>query len=62
MYQSGQYEVEQSSEWEVRLIIGKLEKKMEETATGGLQVSTTPAASVFLVTFLYQYLGSRTTS
>lgn len=59
MYQSGQYEVEQSSEWEVSLIIGKLEKKMQETAMGGLQVITTPATSVFLSAFLYQYLGKQ---
>lgn len=29
------------------MIIGKAEKKMQETHLGGLQVNTTPAASIF---------------
>ena len=32
----------------MRVIIGKIEKKMQETDIGGLQVITTPAPSVFL--------------
>lgn len=41
----------------------KVKKKMQETDTGGLQVYTTPAVSVFLIVFLhYSIVGSKATS
>jgi hypothetical protein len=40
-----------ASKWGVRMIIGKAEKKMQETEMGGLQVITRPATSLFLMVF-----------
>lgn len=41
----------------------KKKKKMQEIDTGGLQVYTTPAVSVFLIAFLYySIVGSKATS
>jgi hypothetical protein len=63
VYRSSWYEVKQSSKRGIRMIIGKIEKKMQETDTGGLRVITTPAPSVFLIDFLYHStLGSKATS
>jgi hypothetical protein len=44
------------------MTIGKIEKKMQETAVGGLQVYTMLAPSVFLIAFLYySTMGSKAT-
>lgn len=40
-------EAEESSEGRVRLIIRKIEKKMQETNMGGLQVNIMPVTNVF---------------
>lgn len=37
----------------------KVKKKMQETDTGGLQVYTTPAVSVFLSLLTLQYCGKQ---
>ena len=56
-------EAEESSEGRVRLIIRKIEKKMQETNMGGLQVNTTAASSVCLIAFsYYSTVGNKVTS
>lgn len=63
MYQTGQFEVEQSFEGGVRMILGKIEKRSKRQIIGGLHDYTTAALYAFLKTFLYySIVGRKATS